>query len=191
VPEAGEDVGGTETETFFAPSPEAQIEQPGTEEVASGSDAATLAAPPPSPPLRRSGRPAHPDAVRKAIDEVMGIISKLREALEQMDEVLEILEEAERQKTADEREIESLHQALRRFQRPAGEIPRGPSSREQRSPGEQRGAHRPRREQRRSQPPHSATKGQDAAPAGARETAEEQARHRPSSHGTDAEQSNG
>ena len=35
-----------------------------------------------------------------------------------MEEVLEILEVAERQKDADEREIESLRRALRQVQRP-------------------------------------------------------------------------
>jgi len=38
-----------------------------------------------------------------------------------MEEVLELVELAERQKLADEREIESLRQALRKIQQPRGE----------------------------------------------------------------------
>jgi hypothetical protein len=37
-----------------------------------------------------------------------------------MDELLELLEIAERQQTADEQEIESLRRALRNLQRPRG-----------------------------------------------------------------------
>jgi hypothetical protein len=37
-----------------------------------------------------------------------------------MEEVLELIELAERQKSADEREIESLRRALRKIQQPRG-----------------------------------------------------------------------
>jgi hypothetical protein len=56
--------------------------------------------------------------VREAIDEVNRIMSTLRDTLEEMEEVLETLELAERQKTADEQEIESLRRALRQGGRP-------------------------------------------------------------------------
>jgi hypothetical protein len=46
------------------------------------------------------------------------IISTLRETLDDMDEVLETLELAERQKDADEQEIESLRRSLRQLHRP-------------------------------------------------------------------------
>ena len=46
------------------------------------------------------------------------MIDTLRETLDEMEEVLETLELAERQKDGDEREIESLRQALRNLQRP-------------------------------------------------------------------------
>ncbi|MGD0744313.1 MAG: hypothetical protein ABSA45_04075 [Verrucomicrobiota bacterium] len=45
----------------------------------------------------------------------------LKQTLDQMEEVLELVELAERQKLADEREIESLRRALRRIHQPRGE----------------------------------------------------------------------
>ena len=50
----------------------------------------------------------------------MQVVDSLKGALDQMDEVLELVEVAERQKLADEREIESLRRALRQLQRPRG-----------------------------------------------------------------------
>ncbi len=46
------------------------------------------------------------------------IITTLQQTLNEMEEVLETLELAERQKDADEREIESLRHALRHLHRP-------------------------------------------------------------------------
>jgi hypothetical protein len=63
-------------------------------------------------------RPAAPAAVKSAIEEVNQIIATLQETLGEMEEVLETLELAERQKDADEREIESLRRALRQMSRP-------------------------------------------------------------------------
>ena len=48
------------------------------------------------------------------------IVESLKQTLEQMEEVLELVELAERQKSADEREIESLRRALRKIQQPRG-----------------------------------------------------------------------
>jgi hypothetical protein len=62
-------------------------------------------------------KPFPAKAVQEAIEEVTHIIANLREALDEMEEVLETLELAERQKDADEREIESLRNALRNLQR--------------------------------------------------------------------------
>jgi len=74
---------------------------------------------PPSPPARRDDfQPAAPATVQAAIGEVNRVIDVLREALEDMEDVLDTLELAERQKDADEREIESLRRAVRQFQRP-------------------------------------------------------------------------
>lgn len=63
-------------------------------------------------------QPASPASVQEAIDEVNGVIDALREALDEMEGVLEMLELFERQKNADEREIESLRRALRQVHRP-------------------------------------------------------------------------
>jgi hypothetical protein len=67
---------------------------------------------------RRDFRPAEPAAVQKAIEEVNQIIDVLRDTIDEMEEVLETLELAERQKDADEREIESLRRSLRQIHRP-------------------------------------------------------------------------
>ena len=79
---------------------------------------------PPPRPLRRVIQPASPAAVTEAIVEVNGIITKLRESLDTMDEILETLELAEVQKTADEREIQALRNAMRGFDRPSTGEPR-------------------------------------------------------------------
>jgi hypothetical protein len=57
-------------------------------------------------------------AVQEAIEEVNRIIQTLRATLDDMEEVLETLELAERQKIADEQEIENLRRGLRHMQRP-------------------------------------------------------------------------
>lgn len=71
---------------------------------------------PPPPPRER--QPASPACVQKAIEEVNHIIEALRGTLDDMEEVLETLELAERQKNADEQEIETLRRGLRQLQRP-------------------------------------------------------------------------
>jgi hypothetical protein len=89
-------------------------------------------------------------AIHKAIDEVMDIVEALKHAADQMEEVLELVELAERQKLADEREIESLRRALRQFHdRPERAPDRPRDSREQRGPRDardqqQRGPREPR-----------------------------------------------
>jgi hypothetical protein len=65
-------------------------------------------------------RRPHASAISQAIDEVAQIIEALKRTLDQMEDVLELTEVAERQKTADEQEIESLRRALRQLQRPGG-----------------------------------------------------------------------
>jgi len=59
-------------------------------------------------------------ALSRAVEEARQIVASLEQVLEQMEEVREVIELAERQKTADEREIESLRRALRRIQQPRG-----------------------------------------------------------------------
>jgi len=69
-----------------------------------------------APPRER--RPATPAAVQGAIEEVTQIIETLRATLDDMEGVLETLELAERQKNADEQEIETLRRSLRQLHRP-------------------------------------------------------------------------
>ena len=57
-------------------------------------------------------------AVQQAIEEVNQIIETLRATLDDMEAVLETLELAERQKIADEQEIETLRRGLRQLHRP-------------------------------------------------------------------------
>jgi len=72
------------------------------------------------PPAVPAPRAAHPDgsAISQAVNEVMQIVESLRQARKQMEDVLELVEHAERQKLGDEREIESLRRALRQLQPP-------------------------------------------------------------------------
>ena len=65
----------------------------------------------------------HNSAISQALDEVMKIVDSLKSAVDQMEEVLELVELAERQKLADEHEIESLRRAMRQLQRPRGPRP--------------------------------------------------------------------
>jgi hypothetical protein len=71
---------------------------------------------PPPPP--RDRQPVSPASVQKAIEEVSQIIEALRGTLDDMEGVLESLELAERQKIADEQEIETLRRGLRQLHRP-------------------------------------------------------------------------
>jgi predicted RNase H-like nuclease (RuvC/YqgF family) len=70
-----------------------------------------------APPAVRAVRPGG-SAISEAVEEVRQIVESLEQALEQMEQVLRLAEEAERQKTGDEREIESLRRALRKIQPP-------------------------------------------------------------------------
>lgn len=70
---------------------------------------------------RESFSEATGSAISQAISQVSEIIETLKRTLEEMEEVLELTELAERQKLADEREIESLRRALRQLQRPRPE----------------------------------------------------------------------
>ena len=100
----------------------------------------------PEPPPRRKEwirprdfRPAAPSAIAAAVEHATFIAEQLKELHDQMDEILELVEVAERQKIADERELEDLRRALRRSQ---------PS----RPPPQQFQRPQPRREEPRRQP---------------------------------------
>jgi len=69
------------------------------------------AIPAPQPPRNFSA-----SAIAHAVDDVQQIVEALEHALEQMEEVLKLVQTAEQQKIGDEREIESLRRALRKFQ---------------------------------------------------------------------------
>jgi acyl-CoA reductase-like NAD-dependent aldehyde dehydrogenase len=87
---------------------------------------------PPKEKFRPAPRAAKPEgsAISRAVNEVTDIVESLREALTQMEEVLELVEHAERQKITDEREIESLLRALHQLQSRGGrtERPERPQS---------------------------------------------------------------
>ena len=82
----------------------------------------------PAPPRQKfqptvpAPRAAKPDgsAISQAVSEVTQVVESLREALNQMEDVLELVELAERQKLTDEREIDSLRRLLRQLQQPRG-----------------------------------------------------------------------
>ena len=61
-------------------------------------------------------RPAEATAIHEAVAHATFIAAALKELHDQMDEILELVEVAERQKLADERELDELRRALRRIQ---------------------------------------------------------------------------
>ena len=104
---------------------------------------ASFSEPPPAPETERrstseppSGSapvPAAP-AIRQAIEEILRINKDLEWVLLEMEKALETLEEAEVQKYADEREIESLRNAVRQI----GRTREGIQQRVQQSGGQRR-----------------------------------------------------
>lgn len=60
-----------------------------------------------------SYKPASPRSVEQAVLEVKRVVDGLLDALHDMEEVLELIEDAEQQKVADEREIARLQELLR------------------------------------------------------------------------------
>ena len=99
-----------------APQPPSSPEEAG-EPTQPGAEPAPVERETPPSPIREP-RPAEPMAVTEAIEEVNHIIETLRSTLNEMEDVLETLELAERQKTADEQEIETLRRGLRQLHRP-------------------------------------------------------------------------
>jgi hypothetical protein len=84
---------------------------------------------------RRIGSP-----ITQATAQVEDVIKSLREALRELEEVLEILDDAQRQQIGDEKEIESLRRALSALQRERQSAPRE----ESRGRYENRGRSEPR-----------------------------------------------
>jgi hypothetical protein len=91
-------------------------------------------------------RPADTSAIHQAVVHATEIAESLRELTDRIDEILELVEVAERQKLADERELDNLRRALRRIQ-----PPRQASAHESHR-GHSRGEHRPRHEGSPSRP---------------------------------------
>src|SRR3954464_10510350 len=75
---------------------------------------------PEAPPRRVEAGPA----IREAVEQIQRINRDLETLLLEMQKALETLEEAEVQKYADEREVESLRAALRQLNRTRENIPR-------------------------------------------------------------------
>lgn len=73
-------------------------------------------------------RPAETSAISQAVAHATEIAESLKHTIDQLDEILELVELAERQKLADEREIDELRRALRRIQPPRQQqqLSRGP-----------------------------------------------------------------
>ena len=123
------------------------------EEIAESASAE--AQPLPTREARRPDVPAGP-AIQEAIESVQRINKELEVLLLEMQKALETLEEAELQKYADEREIESLRAAVRQLNRPRENQQRPhqpqarPDQRNRPSHRDQRfqSSHRPRPEQR-------------------------------------------
>ena len=72
--------------------------------------------PPRREPFPPPFQPAPVAAIHQALDDVMQIVGALKQAQDKMEEVLELVELAERQKLADEREIDQLRRTLRQVQ---------------------------------------------------------------------------
>jgi hypothetical protein len=78
------------------------------------------AAAPVAAPVARAPKPGG-SAIGRTVEEVRQIVESLEQALSQMEEVLRLVELAEHQKFADERELESLRRALHKLQPPQRE----------------------------------------------------------------------
>ena len=159
-------VEGSAEEIF--PTTEATAEPLPSAEVPARSGQKARAEPPTEQRAEFPRQPASAASVSSAIQEVNEVMESLRETLDQMEEVLEILELAEREKTADEREIEQLRQALRQVPRPRDGGRREGGARSQRS--QQRGERQDRNPHRdrahRSERPEEVASSQTSSRSG-------------------------
>lgn len=95
-------------------------------------------------------RAADTSAIHQAVVHATEIAESLRGLTDQIDEILELVEVAERQKLADERELDNLRRALRRIQPPRQAHQHEP----QRGHSHSRADHRPRQESSPPPPEH-------------------------------------
>jgi hypothetical protein len=134
--------GGRSPRTPPAPAPETPVAETAPEasvipqaEVAV-SPAVEAAAPSTSPPATASAAPARPaparhgqprhDPLASAIAHAQHIFNELRDALAEMEEVIELLEIARTQKVDDEQQIATLRRALDQLQRGREQTPNRP-----------------------------------------------------------------
>lgn len=68
-------------------------------------------------------RPASPRSIEEAVLEVKRIVDSLQRALHDMEEVLELIEDAEQQKVTDERELARLQELLRQMTQVRDRLP--------------------------------------------------------------------
>ena len=107
-------------------------------------------------------RPAAASAISEAVEHATFIANALKDLHDQMDEVLELVEVADRQKLVDERELEEFRRALRRIQ------PQRPPP----PPHQQYNQRGPRRDdQRRDEPRRPAPERRAPEPRGETPTA--------------------
>lgn len=97
---------------------------------------------PPLPPRRQN-----PRTLQQASQEVLGIIERLNDVLCDMEQVLKMLDDVEIQQRSDEKEIESLRNALRQFQNPPRPQQQRSADRDRGPGGRQPHFHDRRREQ--------------------------------------------
>jgi hypothetical protein len=113
-------------------------------------------------------RPAEVSAISQAVAHATEIAESLKHTIDQLDEILELVELAERQKLADEREIDELRRALRRIQPPRYQPPppRGPRRDEPRR-------EEPRRDEPRRDEPHRGYREHGPRPEESRQARQE------------------
>lgn len=100
----------------------------------------------------------------RAVAQVEDIIKSLKDSLRELEEVLEILDDAQRQQIGDEKEIESLRRALSVLQRERQSAPREPREQPRRFDRRERSDNRNRPEQQ--PPPPGESPVADDAPEG-------------------------
>jgi hypothetical protein len=99
------------------PAPSRHRIQPPVPEAVSAPAPAPVSAP---APVARAAKPGG-SAIGQTVEQVRRIVESLEQSLEEMEEVLRLVELAEHQKFADERELESLRRALHKLQPPRRE----------------------------------------------------------------------
>jgi hypothetical protein len=108
-------------------------------------------------------RPAEPTAISQAVAHATEIAESLKQTIDLLDEILELVEIAERQKLADEREIDELRRALRRIQPPRQMMHQQHQQRGPRHDEPHRGGHR-EHTQRHEEPRRARHEPEEKAP---------------------------